>query len=61
MAWAWMRSCCNHDGLYETLIYFTGAWVVYRSLVPRPHPLTIRNGLVNQVQFLGLVGAFVTV
>ena len=27
------------------------------SLVPRPHPLTRRNGLVNQVEFLGLVGA----
>ena len=24
------------------------------SLVPRPHPLTRRNGLVNQVEFLGL-------
>ena len=25
------------------------------SLFPRPHPLTRRNGLVNQVEFLGLV------
>ena len=24
------------------------------NLVPRPHPLTRRNGLVNQVEFLGL-------
>ena len=24
------------------------------SLVPRPHPLTKKNGLVNQVEFLGL-------
>ena len=32
----------------------------YVSLVPRPHPLTRRNGLVNQVEFLGLVGALVT-
>ena len=31
------------------------------SLVPRPHPLTRRNGLVNQVEFLGLVGALATV
>ena len=33
------------------------------SLVPRPHPLALtrRNGLVNQVEFLGLVYAFVTV
>ena len=28
------------------------------SLVPRPHPLTRRNGLVNQVEFLGLVHAY---
>ena len=27
------------------------------SLVPRPHPLMRRNGLVNQVEFLGLAGA----
>ena len=31
------------------------------SLVPRPHPLTRRNGLVNQVEFLGLVHTFATV
>ena len=31
------------------------------SRVPRPHPLTRRNGLVNQVKFLGLPHAFVTV
>ena len=31
------------------------------SLVPRPHPLTRRNGLVNQVEFLGLTGALATV
>ena len=31
------------------------------SLVPRPHPLTRRNGLVNQVEFLGLAGALATV
>ena len=30
------------------------------SLVPRPHPLTRRNSLVNQVKFLGLAYAFVT-
>jgi len=29
------------------------------SLIPRPHPLMRRNGLVNQ--FLGLAGAFATV
>ena len=26
------------------------------SLVPRPHPLTRRNGLVNQVESIGLGG-----
>ena len=31
------------------------------SLVPRPHPLPRRNGLVNQVEFLGLVHTFATV
>ena len=31
------------------------------SLVPRPHPLTRRNGLVNQVEFFGLAGALATV
>ena len=30
------------------------------SLVPRPHPLTRRNGLVNQVEFLGLALALAT-
>ena len=30
------------------------------SLVPRPHPLTKRNGLVNQVEFLGLAHPFAT-
>ena len=35
--------------------------MVTYSLVPRPHPLTRRNGLVNQVEFLGLAHAFATV
>ena len=30
------------------------------SLVPRPHPLTRRNNLVNQVKFLELVHGFAT-
>ena len=30
------------------------------SLVPRPHPLTRRNSLVNQVEFLGLAHTFAT-
>ena len=31
------------------------------SLVPRPHPLTRRNSVVDQVEFLGLVHTFATV
>ena len=34
---------------------FSMCWT---SLIPRPHPLTRRNHLVNQVEFLGLVHAF---
>ena len=34
---------------------------IINSLVPRPHPLMRRNGLVNQVEFLGLAGALATV
>ena len=30
----------------------------HASLVPRPHPLMRRNGLVNQVEFLGLAHTF---
>ena len=30
------------------------------SLVPRPHPPMRRNGLVNQVEFLGLAHTFAT-
>ena len=33
----------------------------WASLVPRPHPLTRRTGLVNQVEFLGRAGALATV
>ena len=35
--------------------------MVHASLIPRPHPLTRRNGLVNQVEFLWLAHTFVTV
>ena len=31
------------------------------SLITRPHPLMSRNGLVNQVKFLGLAHAFAIV
>ena len=36
-------------------------WLVGFSLVPRPHPLIRRNGLVNHVEFLGLAHAFATI
>ena len=35
--------------------------MVFCSLIPRPHPLTRRNSLVNQVEFLGLAHSFATV
>ena len=34
--------------------------LVESSLVHRPHPLTRRNSLVNQVELLGLADAFAT-
>ena len=33
---------------------------IYTSLVPRPHSLMRRNGLVNQVELLGLAHTFAT-
>ena len=41
--------------------YFSRCISLNESLVPRPHPLMRRNGLVNQVEFLGLVYTFATV
>ena len=40
---------------------FQGLVSTWPSLVPRPHPLMRRTGLVNQVKFLGLAHAFTTV
>ena len=37
--------------------YYLGRLI---SLVPRPHPLTRRNSVVNQVKFMGLAHTFVT-
>ena len=37
------------------------AGLEFCSIFPRPYPLTRRNGLVNQVEFLGPARAFVTV
>ena len=39
---------------------YLGLGAFSTSLVPRPHPLTRRNGLVNQVDFLGLAHTFAT-
>ena len=37
-------------------------WPGYEaSLIPRPCPVMRKNGLVNQIEFLGLVGTLVTV
>ena len=49
-------------GQSTTAMFLGGAWGrgYGISLVPRPHPLTRRNGLVNQVEFLGLAQAFAT-
>ena len=38
----------------------TSIILVWSGLVPRPHPLTRRNGLANQVEFLGLAYTFTT-
>ena len=43
-------------------MYYCYRWLSHfcTSLVPRPHSLTRRNGLVNQVKFPGLVHTFAT-
>ena len=52
---------------YKSLLHCKIAYVAlfnfcsYPSLIPRSHPLTRRNGLVNQVKFHGLAHAFATV
>ena len=38
-----------------TMITGLGKKLAHISFVPRPHPLTRKNGLVNQVKLLGLV------
>ena len=44
------------------LVFLTASFPnIYTRLIPRPHPLTRRNGLVNQVEFLGLAHNFATV
>ena len=48
----------SHHQPVDHLDYITG---IYSSPVPRPHSLTRRNSLVNQVEFLGLVHTFAVV
>ena len=47
-------------GVVMCEVTFLDLSVAVPSLIPRPHPLTRRNGLVNQVEFLGLAHAFAT-
>ena len=47
--------------LINILVIALDNWGYSSSLVPRSHPLTRKNGLVNQVKFLGLTGALATV
>ena len=60
-----VREKLKASGVRQLSHFFHFSDVYYSSvcysLVPRPHPLTRRNGLVNQVEFLGLTGALATV
>ena len=52
--------------VYGEFMYLSGTccsccYGLILDLGPRPHPLTRRNGLVNKVEFLGLVHAISTV
>ena len=49
--WPYTITCDPHTHIWSQTI------TCDPSLVPRPHPLTRRNGLVNQVEFLGLAHA----
>ena len=42
----------------DTLAGVEKEGMVFCSLIPRPHPLTRRNGPANQVEFLGLAHGF---
>ena len=50
-----------HENLPVLVKVGTALFILVASLVPRPHPLTRRNGLVNQVKFCELVHNFTTV
>ena len=56
--------CSYHIEVLESennLGLIQGGWEGRTSLIPRPHPFVRRNGVVNQVEFLGLVHTFATV
>ena len=56
--------CTINKVIYMKHHFTTGSYYCIQchpSLVPRPHPLTRRNDLVNQVVFLGMVHSFPTV
>ena len=60
----WWWGLCLHRqtkiSILQLLSHSHTTTQVSISLVPRPHPLMKRNGLVNQVKFLGPVYAFPT-
>ena len=66
LIWKSVHHMCLDVAQYHLLHVQDMFWPIYTrpcasSLVPSPHPLTRRNGLVNQVEYLGLAGAFPTV
>ena len=68
--WFNQKAIKNTVGVIKTFPYrscwgeperaHTSETALLTSLVPRPHPLTRRNGLVDQVEFVGLAGALAT-
>jgi len=58
--WSGSEPTCEGVLLLSTSKWRERISQVWLSLVPRPHPLTRRNGLVNQVEFLGLAGTLAT-
>ena len=56
-----LSRCSRHNILLNAITETQHTKIRKVSLVPRPHPLTRRNGLVNQVEFLGLAHTFATV
>lgn len=57
------QMCLSKDIIHRSLELLTQLdtmFLLHTSLVPRPHPVMRKNGLLNQVQFLGLVFTLVT-